>query len=74
MLQVKEMQVDYYYRHSIFNKDYFSSNEKELNINNIIKKIGLLSKKYVTRDDQKLLIPLRNELVKIFEFVLFNAG
>lgn len=72
MLQVKTMQLDYYYRHSIFNKNYFSANVKELYINNIIKKIGLVPKKYITRDDQKLLIPLRNELVKLLEIELLK--
>ena len=72
MLQVKTMQLDYYYRHSIFNKNYFSVNGKELYINNIIKKIGLVPKKYITRDDQKLLIPLRNELVKLLEIELLK--
>ena len=72
MLQVKTMQLDYYYRHSVFNKNYFSANGKELYINNIIKKIGLVPKKYVTRDDQKLLIPLRNELVKLLEIELLK--
>ena len=72
MLQVKTMQLDYYYRHSIFNKNYFSDNGKKLYINNIIKKIGLTPKEYVTRDDQKLLIPLKNELVKILEIELLK--
>ena len=72
MLQVKTMQLDYYYRHSIFNKNYFSVNGKELYINNIIKKIRLVPKKYITRDDQKLLIPLRNELVKLLEIELLK--
>ena len=72
MLQVKTMQLDYYYRHSIFNKNYFSDNGKKLYINNIIKKIGLVPKEYVTRDDQKLLIPLKNELVKILEIELLK--
>ena len=72
MLQVKAMQLDYYYRHSVFNKNYFSANGKKLYINNIIKKIRLVPKKYVTRDDQKLLIPLRNELVKLLEIELLK--
>lgn len=66
MLQVKTMEIDYYYRHSIFNKDYFY-NRNDIVINNIIRKIGLKPKKYITRNDQKLLIPLKNELVKILE-------
>lgn len=60
------MEIDYYYRHSIFNKDYFY-NRNDIVINNIIRKIGLKPKKYITRNDQKLLIPLKNELVKILE-------
>ncbi len=72
MLQVKTMQLDYYYRHSIFNKDYFYNNKKDLVINNIIRKIGLKPKRYVTRDDHKLLIPLRNELIKILEIELLK--
>lgn len=66
MLQVKTMEIDYYYRCSIFNKDYFY-NRNDIVINNIIRKIGLKPKKYITRNDQKLLIPLKNELVKILE-------
>jgi len=72
MLQIKTMQLDYYYRHSVFSKDCFYNNEKDLVINNIIRKIGLKPKRYVTRDDQKLLIPLKNELIKILELELLK--
>lgn len=67
MLQVKTMEIDYYYRHSVFNKDYFRNSENDLVISDIIRKIGLNPKKYITRNDQKLLITLKNELVKILE-------
>lgn len=72
MLQIKTMQLDYYYRHSIFNRDYFYNNENDLVIKNIIRKVGLKPKRYVTRDDQRLLIPLKNELIKILEVELLK--
>jgi hypothetical protein len=66
MIQIKTMEFDYYYRHSIFNKDYFNSNNK-LALNQIVKKLNLKPKKYISRLEQKELLPLKNEITKIFE-------
>ena len=71
MIQIKTMECDYYYRHSIFNKDYFNSNNK-LALNQIAKKLNLKPKKYISRLEQKELLPLKNEITRIFEIELLN--
>ena len=37
MIKIETMYCDYYYRHSLFNKDYFNSN-KIMNLNQTLKK------------------------------------
>lgn len=72
MIQIKTMKCDYYYRHSIFNKDYFNSNNNKLALNEIVKKLNLKQKKYISRLQQKELLPLKNEITRIFEIELLN--
>ena len=67
MIQIRKMDVNYYYRGSIFSRDFFEDNDKQIDFSKIIKKIGLKPKKYITREEQKKLIPLRNEITKILD-------
>lgn len=66
MIKIETMYCDYYYRHSLFNKDYFNSN-KIMNLNQTLKKLNLKQKKYISRLDQKELLPLKNEIMNQLE-------
>lgn len=71
MIQIKTMQCDYYYRHSLFNKDYFNCNNN-LTLNQIVKKLNLKPKKYISRLEQKELLPLKAEITRILEIELLK--
>ncbi|MBQ7031392.1 MAG: hypothetical protein IJN13_03355 [Bacilli bacterium] len=74
MIHVKKMDISFYYRQSLYYINYFFYNDNNFNffIKKIIKNLKLLPQKYRNRSDQQKLLPLKKEIMKLFESELLK--
>lgn len=63
MLQVKRMEIDYYYK-NLLNSNFFNYDDQliQLEIKDIVKKLNILPGIYVNRNDQKKLLDFRKKI------------
>ncbi len=74
MLQVKRMEIDYYYKNLLLTCNFFNYDAQlvKIEIKNIIKKLNILPGKYVNRNDHKKLLDLRKEVNNMLDNKLLS--